>query len=238
MRIDRFLGNLPQANRRQARLWLATGRIRIDGAVVRDATTEVGPFSDIQLDGQPLQQRRPRYFMLHKPAGYLSATEDPLHPTVLALIAADQRHGLHIAGRLDRASTGLLLLTDDGDWSWQLTAPDKTIAKVYRVDTAHPIHPDTAARFAAGIYFPYEGITTRPVVLEQLAERQVRLTLHEGRYHQIKRMFGRFRNPVVGLHREQVGNLRLDPDLAPGQYRPLSAAEIAGIAAPTAPDRG
>jgi len=229
MRLDRFLANLPEANRRRAQEWLATGQVRIDGAVERDGARDIGPFARVELGQRTLQQRRPRYLMLNKPAGYLSATVDPLHPTVLQLIAAEERAGLHIAGRLDRASTGLLLLTDDGAWSRRLTLPGQRVAKVYRVDTAHPIHPDTARRFAEGIPFPFEGITTRPVALQQLGERRVRLTLFEGRYHQIKRMFGRFRNPVLALHREQIGALALDPALAPGDYRPLRDAEVAAI---------
>ena len=229
MRIDRFLSALPHGSRQQARRWLASGQVRVDHQQIHDGSYPVGRFCRIELGDQLLQQRQPRYFMLNKPAGILSATEDPQHRCAVELIAAEQREGLHIAGRLDRASTGLLLLTDDGDWSSALTAPDKRIAKHYRVETGKPIHPDTAARFAEGIFFEYEGITTKPVVLEQLSERCARLTLTEGRYHQIKRMFGRFRNPVVALHREQIGAILLDPALAPGEYRALTAQEIASV---------
>lgn len=226
MRLDRLLSNQPKISRQQARRLLAAGRVRLDEHIVTDGTLEVNGFSRIKIDDQPLQHRQARYFMLHKPAGILSATRDKQHLCATELIDAEQRHGLHIAGRLDRASTGLLLLTDDGDWSRQLTEPNKEVAKIYRVETANPIDPQTADTFAAGIYFDYEGITTKPVKLELLSERCARLTLTEGRYHQIKRMFGRFRNPVVALHREQIGAIVLDPTLEPGQYRPLTQAEI------------
>nr|WP_210397678.1 pseudouridine synthase [Motiliproteus sediminis] len=224
-----MLGNLPQGSRQLARHWLASGRIAVDGVRIADGCYPVTPFSRVTLDDQPIQTRQPRYFMLHKPGGYLSATSDPDHPTVMELLDDADSGQLHIAGRLDRASTGLLLLTDDGRWSRRLTEPERRVAKVYRVDTEDPIHPDTARRFAEGIYFDYEGITTRPVELQQLGPRQVRLTLFEGRYHQIKRMFGRFRNRVLSLHREQIGSLALDPDLAPGEYRPLTPAEVSAL---------
>jgi 16S rRNA pseudouridine516 synthase len=204
---------------------LATGRIRVDNTVVNAPRHEITPFSHIQLDEQSLQARQPRYFMLHKPQGYLSATRDSEHPTVLELLDEPGLEQLHIGGRLDRNSSGLLLITDDGRWSRNLTEPDKQIAKVYRVETADPIHPDTARRFAEGIYFGFEDITTKPVQLEQLGSRLVRLTLYEGRYHQIKRMFGRFRS----LHRERIGSIMLDSALAPGEYRPLTRSEIDSI---------
>ncbi len=230
MRLDRFLSHLPQASRKQARRWLATGQVRVDGQRVSDPLHAVTAFSRIELEGQLLQSRQPRYFMLHKPRGYLSATSDAQHPTALALLDEPDPELLHIGGRLDRNSTGLLLLTDDGRWSRHLTQPDKQLAKVYRVETEDPIHPDTASRFAAGIYLGFEDITTQPVRLEQLGSHQVRLWLYEGRYHQIKRMFGRFRNKVVALHREQMGAIVLDPTLAPGEYRALTQTEIDSVA--------
>ncbi len=239
MRIDRLLSNLPHGSRKQARQWLARGEVRIGDQVVRDPWVEVSAFSQVHLKNQLLQARQPRYFMIHKPPGYLSATRDPEHPVVLELLNEPDSHQLHIGGRLDRASSGLLLVTDDGRWSRHLTEPDKQIAKVYLVETANPIHPDTAHRFAEGIYFGYEDITTKPVKLEQLGSRLARLTLYEGRYHQIKRMFGRFRNPVVKLHREQIGEIVLDRTLAPGQYRPLTREEVGSVScgqAPTADD--
>lgn len=234
MRIDRFLSNLPQGSRKQARRWLAAHQVRVDGQVVTDTEYPVSAFSTIELDGTLLQQRQPRYFMLNKPAGYLSATEDPQHPTVFDLVDEPDKPLLHIAGRLDRNSTGLLLITDDGRWSRLLTDPSNAsggqkVGKLYRVDTRDPIHPDTAKRFDEGIYFDYEKITTRPVALQQTGERQVLLTLFEGRYHQIKRMFGRFRNPVLALHRLKMGQIQLDPALQPGQYRPLTQTEIDGV---------
>lgn len=235
MRLDRFLSNLPRFSRTDARLLLAEGRLRVDGQVVRDGRHEVREFSRIELDGELLQAGKPaRYFMLNKPAGVVSATEHTEHRTVLDLLDEPDRHDLHIAGRLDLTTTGLLVLTNDGLWSRHLTQPRSRLGKVYRVHTEQPITEAYAEVFARGLYFAYEDLTTLPAELEILDSHCALLTLHEGRYHQVKRMFGHFRNRVIGLHRERMGPLRLDEHLAPGQYRPLSADEIAAVRHPTA----
>ncbi|MCQ4345905.1 pseudouridine synthase [Pseudomonas stutzeri] len=228
MRLDRFLGKRPELNRRQVRQLLLDGRVQVDGRTVRDGLRQIDAFARIEVDGQPLQAGRPaRYLMLHKPAGVVSATRDPQHRTVLDLLPADERDGLHIAGRLDGNTTGLLLLTNDGQWSRRLTLPTSKLPKVYRVETAEPIGEEYVATFARGIHFAYEDLVTLPAQLEILDSHNARLTLVEGRYHQVKRMFGHFRNRVTRLHRESIGPIRLDPRLRPGEYRPLDAAEVA-----------
>ena len=230
MRLDRFLSNLPRFNRADARLLLAAGRLRVDGAVVRDARFEVREFSRIELDDELLQAGKPaRYFMLNKPAGVVSATEHAEHRTVLDLLDEPDKHELHIGGRLDLTTTGLLVITNDGLWSRRLTEPRSRLGKVYRVSTEQPITADYIEVFAQGLYFAYENLTTLPAELEILGSHEALLTLHEGRYHQVKRMFGHFQNKVIGLHRERMGPLQLDQQLAPGQYRALSAAEIAQV---------
>ncbi|SDN96064.1 pseudouridine synthase [Pseudomonas jinjuensis] len=228
MRLDRFLANLPQFGRQDARLLLASGRVKVDGQPVRDGRHEVRVFSRVELDGETLQQGKPaRYFMLHKPQGCVSATRDPEHRTVLDLLDEPDKDELHIGGRLDYNTTGLLLITNDGQWSRRMTLPGRKLPKVYYVETEDPIGAHYAETFARGMYFRFEDLTTLPAQLDILAPRAARLTLHEGRYHQVKRMFGHFQNRVTRLHRESMGSLHLDPTLAPGQYRSLTAAEIA-----------
>ena len=227
MRLDRFLTRRGIHPSKEVSRLLADGRVRVDGAVETSGLLRIRRFSRIELDGETLQALEAVYLMLHKPAGYLSATTDPLHPTVMELIDHPLRDELHLAGRLDRASTGLLLLTNDGRWSKRVTEPVEEISKVYRVTTRDGISPETAAVFAAGIYFAYEDLTTRPALLEILAEREALLTIHEGRYHQVKRMFHAVGNQVLGLHRESIGPLLLDDALPPGMFRHLSAAEVA-----------
>ncbi|WP_095146962.1 MULTISPECIES: pseudouridine synthase [unclassified Pseudomonas] len=230
MRVDRFLSNLPRFNRKQVRLLLVERRIKVDGQVVSDPHFEVREFSCVECDGEVLQVGKPpRYFMLHKPQGCVSATRDPEHPTVLDLIHEPDKDDLHIAGRLDFNTTGLMLITNDGSWSRRLTQPQTKLPKLYYVETEQPITPDYAQTFAQGLYFAYEDLTTQPAELVVLASRCARLSIVEGRYHQVKRMFGHFDNKVLRLHREQMGPLVLDSRLKPGEYRPLTAAEIALI---------
>ena len=230
MRVDRFLSNLPRFNRQQVRLLLVQGRVQVDGEPVHDSHHPVSEFSQVVVDGQVLQTGRPpRYFMLHKPMGCVSATSDPQHPTVLDLLDEPDKQRLHIAGRLDFNTSGLLLITDDGQWSRRLTQPGSKLPKVYHVQTEQPIAGHYAETFANGIYFAFEDLTTLPAQLTLLGSHSARLTLVEGRYHQVKRMFGFFQNKVLRLHRERIGEIVLDPQLAPGQYRPLSAEEIQPI---------
>jgi 16S rRNA pseudouridine516 synthase len=230
VRLDRFLSNLPQFSRADARLLVAGGRIRVDGQTISDGRCEVREFSRIELDEQLLQAGKPaRYFMLYKPVGVVSATEHPEHRTVLDLLDEPDKHELHIGGRLDLNTSGLLLITNDGLWSRRLTEPRGRLGKVYRVQTEQPITPEYIEVFALGLYFAYENLTTLPAELEIIDSHCALLTLHEGRYHQVKRMFGHFQNKVIGLHRERMGPLQLDPSLAPGEYRALSAEEIAQV---------
>ncbi|HDS1734063.1 16S rRNA pseudouridine(516) synthase [Pseudomonas sp. BP8] len=230
MRLDRFLANLPCYNRQQVRLLLIQRRVRVDGQVVTEPLHEVREFSRVEVDEQLHQAgRAPRYLMLHKPAGCVSATHDPQHRTVLDLLPADLRDDLHIAGRLDFNTTGLMLLTNDGQWSRRLTQPSTKLPKVYRVETEDEIGEHYPEKFHQGFYFAFEDLTTLPARLEILGPRQARLEIVEGRYHQVKRMFGFFQNKVIGLHRESMGSIVLDPGLAPGEFRQLSAEEIAGI---------
>ncbi len=164
--------------------------------------------------------------MLHKPIGVVSATVDAEHQTVIDLIGDPDKASLHLVGRLDRNTSGLMLLTNDGRWSKILMDPERKVPKVYLVETREPIPPEAVAAFAAGFYFHTEDLTTRPAHLEILGERRARLTIHEGRYHQVKRMFHRIENRVVKLHRESVGSIILSDDLAPGEWRMLHPDEI------------
>lgn len=229
MRLDRFLSNLPRFNRQDARQLISQGRIYLDGQQCRDAQSEVREFSRVQLDDELLQAgKAARYFMLHKPVGVVSATRHPEHRTVLDLLDEPDKDDLHLAGRLDLNTSGLLLISNDGLWTRRLTLPGSKQPKVYRVLTEQPISTEYIEVFARGLYFAYEDLTTLPAELEILGSHSARLTLHEGRYHQVKRMFGHFQNKVIGLHRERIGPLELG-DLPPGHYRALSAEEVAAF---------
>ncbi|MGN2389607.1 16S rRNA pseudouridine(516) synthase [Pseudomonas syringae] len=228
MRLDRFLSNLPRFNRKSVRLALASGRVQVDGQITTDPHYDVREFSCVAFDMQILQPgKAARYFMLHKQQGCVSATTDAQHATVLDLLDEPDKHELHIAGRLDFNTTGLMLITNDGQWSRRLTQPHTKMPKVYYVETEQLIDERYALTFAEGLFFSFENIITQPAQLTVLGPRSARLSIIEGRYHQVKRMFGHFDNKVLQLHRESIGALILDPALPPGGYRSLQAAEIA-----------
>jgi len=230
MKLSRIVSNQRDISRKKANWLVATGQVHVNDLICRVADTDVNEFAVVRVNGKTAQQGHcARYIMLHKPAGYLSATEDDTHPTVLHLLPPALGRGLHIAGRLDRATTGLMILTNNGTWSRQLTLPGMGIAKVYRVTTAHPIGPNTAQCFAEGIWFEYEQLTTAPATLELLEPTLARLTIYEGRYHQVKRMFHATGNRVIALHREGIGHLQLNSDLAEGSFRMLTGSEIEGL---------
>ncbi|MBV0934910.1 pseudouridine synthase [Marinobacterium weihaiense] len=229
MRLDRFVCKHTEHSHQTARRLVASGRASVNGQTIRDPHYPVSHFCTVMLDNRLLQQQQAVYLMLNKPPGYLSATRDPEHPTVLELLPEALRPQLHIAGRLDRATTGLLLLTNDGHWSRRITAPEEKIPKVYRVTTAEPISLEAEACFAQGIWLAREGVRTSAAQLERLGARQCCLTIYEGRHHQVKRMFAAIGNEVTALHRERMGTLLLDKSLRPGEYRALTDAEMTGF---------
>ena len=228
-RLDRFISQQCQIPRKQVRLILAKGRVSVDGLVVRDADCQIDQFSHVMLDGRSLRQQQAIYLMLNKPVGVVSATKDNEHKTVMDLLPEYQDKGLHIVGRLDLNTSGLLLLTNDSRWSKQIMSPEHKVAKQYLVGLKEPLTQVYVKAFAEGFYFAYENITTQPAELEILDSHHARVSLVEGRYHQIKRMFGRFRNQVMTLHRFSVGDIYLDETLKSGDFRPLSEKEVASI---------
>lgn len=229
MRLDRFVANSTAESRQSVRRQISEGRVRVGGKVMRQFDIEVDQFIRIELDGRVLQEKTAYYFMLNKPVGYLSATSDPNYNVVLELFDQTYRSELHLAGRLDRNTSGLMLLTNDGKWSRKITEPSEKIPKTYLVKTEKPVTQEYVDLFAAGMHFPYEDVHIQPAQLDILNTHLSRLTIYEGRYHQVKRMYGRLRNKVVALHRERVGNIVLDDELAAGDYRQLTAAEVASV---------
>lgn len=234
-RIDRYISKHLSINRRDIKLMLAQGRIVINGDIIRDVTTVVEEFDHVVLDGEVLQNKQALYIMLHKPVGVVSATKDEIHKTVIDLLPSNMgfspldTSSLHIVGRLDLNTSGLLLLTNDSRWSRRLMAPEEKVSKVYQVGLENEITDEYISAFAEGMYFQFEDITTQPAQLKILSPRVAEVILQEGKYHQIKRMFGRFRNPVITLHRSAIGNLILDKTLRAGESRALTSEEVSSI---------
>lgn len=220
-RLDRFIARRCQIPLKSVKPLLARGLISVNGVAVTDGQLVIGEFDRIVSEGVVLQDRTPLYIMLHKPSGVVSATRDSRHRTVLDLIEHPAKESLHVVGRLDLNTSGLVLLTNDGRWSRALTSPQAKVPKRYQVRVRDPLDERYVKAFAGGFYFETEGIVTAPVALTLTSDTTAELVLTEGKYHQIKRMFGRFRNPVLALHRSAIGPYELDESLAPGEFRVL-----------------
>jgi 16S rRNA pseudouridine516 synthase len=232
-RLDRFISEHCQVNRKAVRLFVAQKRIRVDSIIANDVAQQIDRFSRICFDDDVLQANQAHYIMLHKPVGVVCATKDEQHKTVIDLLgeqwSVTDKESLHIVGRLDLNTSGLVLLTNDSRWSERLTSPEHKVEKCYRVTLAKPINTEYITAFAQGMYFSYEDITTQPAKLTIVSTYVAQVILTEGRYHQIKRMFGRFRNPVIALHRQSIGQLTLDDSLTSGGNRALLKAEVIDI---------
>ena len=228
MRLDKLLSNLGIASRAECRRLLRAGRVRVAGECWRDGARNVPEGAEICMDGVPLDTRTVRHLMLNKPAGVLTATEDGKQATVMELLPALYRAcGCMPVGRLDKDTTGLLLLTTDGTLAHRLIAPERHVDKVYEAEVEGALEEADIAAFAQGI--PLKDFTALPARLEILGPGRGRVTVREGKYHQVKRMFGARGKPVLRLHRTAFGPLALDAGLAPGEYRDLTEKEIAAL---------
>ena len=231
MRLDKFLCKSTDFTRVESIDLIEAGKVRVNGIVIVTPQTQVHENNSIMLFGQRLVARPSRYIMLHKPINTLCSNVDGDYPSVMKYIHMDRAEDLHITGRLDADTTGLLLLTDDGRWSFNIINPKYHCEKTYRVTLRDPIEEgdidELVSRFEQGLQLQGEKSLTLPAKLEVIAPHQVLLTLSEGRYHQVKRMFFTVGNRVVGLHRQQVGKLSLDIEL--GEWRYLTEDEVSGF---------
>lgn len=231
-RLDRWLAKAAGLTRRQAQRAIRAGEVSIDGAPVTDAASHVAPGATIAYRGSVLTEPAAhRYYMLHKPVGVVCATRDREHPTVLDLVDVPNRRDLHIAGRLDIDVTGLVLITDDGDWSHRVTSPRHYLPKTYVVTLATALDPAAAEVLQNGVQLRGEPKRCAPALVEGVGAAQLRLTITEGKYHQVKRMFTAVGHRVLKLHRERIGPVVLDPALAPGRFRALTDDEQRALVA-------
>lgn len=230
-RLDRIIASMGRYSRREVKLLVREGRVLADGRAVKSVEEKFDPLTArITVNGETLAYRAETWLMLHKPAGVLSATEDGRGKTVLDLLAPEYRKlGLFPVGRLDKDTEGLLLLTDDGALAHELLAPKKHVDKVYFTRVDGCLTPEDCAAFAEGMTLG-DGLHCLPAGLEILhagEQSEALVTLREGKFHQIKRMLAARGKPVRYLKRLSMGPLTLDDALAPGEYRLLTAEELA-----------
>lgn len=230
-RLDKLLASTGRWSRREVKGLVKEGRVLTDGVPAAAPDQKLDPsLSRIVVDGEELTIRKFTYVMLHKPAGVLSATEDPRQETVLDLLSPElQRRGLFPVGRLDKDSEGLLLLTNDGDLAHRLLSPKRHVDKVYYICTDHPLNPSDVDAFAQGIVLS-DGTSCLPAGLELLGDGgEALVTLHEGKFHQIKRMIASRGAAVCRLKRLSMGTLVLDEFLKPGEFRLLTGEEVSKL---------
>jgi 16S rRNA pseudouridine516 synthase len=238
-RLDKTLSNYGGLTRSDAKQALKAGRVKVNGAVVKDPAVKAAETDEVTLDGKQLVLSKFRYFMLNKPAGYISSTEpEPgdLSPNVISLFKNEGVKGLFPVGRLDKDTTGLLIVTNDGEIGHRLTAPGKHVDKTYVAKVKGELNDSAVEAFAAG--FEFKEFTSAPAVLEIIETgldsdggecAVAKVTIHEGKFHQVKRMFQKVGCEVAELKRISMGALNLDETLKPGEYRELKPEELKNI---------
>ena len=229
MRLDKYLALTAGLTRSQAKEALKQGRVTVDGLAARRPEDKVDETSAlVTLDGAALRYAALLLYMLNKPAGVITATEDKRQSTVMDLLGDAARRDLFPVGRLDRDTEGLLLITNDGALAHRLLAPGRHVDKVYLVRPEHPVSEADALAFAQGLDIG-DDKPAMPARLQMQEDGTCLVTLREGRFHQVKRMFEAVGNQVLYLKRLSMGSLVLDPDLAPGSFRQVSEPEKAAL---------
>ncbi|MBW9307554.1 pseudouridine synthase [Lactobacillus delbrueckii] len=235
LRLDKFLANMKVGSRSQVHEIIKAGQVTVNGKVCRSAKQKVKEDAEVLVNGQAVVYQQYHYFLLNKPAGVLSATEDSRQKTVLDLLKDQDRYQkIAPVGRLDKDTTGLLLLTNDGQLAHQLLAPEYHVPKTYYALLAGVADEETAKAIAAGLTLK-DGTELKPGQLKILRQdkdqeqSEIEIAITEGKYHQVKRMFASQGMKVLKLKRLSMGPLTLPADLAPGSYRPLTEEELAAL---------
>lgn len=224
MRLDKYICKSTDLSTQHARELIQSGHAKINDVVCIYEARQVHDGDTVTLQDDVLTLRPFRYLMLHKPAGYISSNQDERHPSLLNLLNIDNKNVLNIVGRLDVDTTGLVLLSDDGRWTYDVSHPELDCTKLYRVGLSKPIETSVIQTFKDGIKLKGSDTLTRPAELTILKDKDVRLSITEGRNHQVKRMFRAVGNRVDTLHRERIGSVELD--IEEGQWRHLTEAEV------------
>lgn len=226
MRLDKLLSNASNLTRSQAVKAIKQGDVLVDGEPAKKGSDKVTEENEVRYLGILIKEPKPRYYMLNKPVDCVSANRDKNSLTVFDYLLVARRDQLHVAGRLDRDTTGLILATDDGQWSHRLTSPKHEHFKRYRVGLAEPLGEKAKKMLEQGLMLEGESKPTRPALVEMIGPQEILLSISEGRHHQVKRMLLAVGNEVMTLHREAVAHIELDASLAPGEYRELTSDEI------------
>lgn len=229
MRLDKFLSRQNIGTRSQVKVYIRQGMVTVNGQPAKSGDLHIDEYTDrITFRDRELCYVPGRYYMLNKPVGVVSATKDNTAGTVVELLEIQDRSAIFPVGRLDKDTEGLLLLTDDGELAHRLLSPKRHVDKTYLVSLAHPISDEDAVKLKQGVDIG-EKRPTLPAGVEIVDARNIRLTIHEGKFHQVKRMLRAVGNEVTSLKRISFGGLLLDESLKPGEYRELTKQEVAAL---------
>lgn len=229
LRLDKYLAEMNLGTRSEVKKLITKGQIQVNEAIVKKPELKLDPTSDrVQYQGREITYVIYEYYMLNKPSGVISATEDKRDTTVIDLIESRQRKDLFPVGRLDKDTEGLLLITNDGALAHRLLSPKKHVDKTYYAKISGEVTKEDIETFEKGVCIGEEKLTlpAKLVILKSGAESEIELTIQEGRFHQVKRMFQAVGKEVVYLKRLSMGSLSLDPSLKPGEYRKLTKEEM------------
>ena len=232
VRLDKYLADMRMGTRSEVKKYIRKGRVQVDGIIVKESDLKLDfTNTEVLFDNIKVEYETFEYYMLNKPAGVVSATSDNYNQTVVELITDAKNKDLFPVGRLDKDTEGLLLITNDGDLAHRLLSPRKHVSKVYYAEVEGLLTQEEVRLFAQGIALN-EEFTTLPArldIIEAGETSTAKVTIFEGKFHQIKRMFESVEKDVIYLKRLSMGNLILDKSLAPGEYRRLTKEELASI---------
>ena len=230
MRLDKLLSECGIASRKEIRQLIRSGRVSVDGVAAESPELKLDPYkAQVYLDGTKIEYAKYHYYMMNKPAGVLSATDDGRQKTVLDLVTPEMRKmGLFPVGRLDKDTTGLLLLTNDGEFAHRVISPRSGIVKVYHARTEAPVDEADITAFKEGLTLG-DGTKCLPAGLKLLPDGSCLVEVMEGKYHQVKRMLSSRGKPVTELKRLSIGGLKLDKALLPGSFRALEENELCSV---------
>lgn len=226
IRLDKYLADMGLGTRSEVKADIKKGKININGIVIKDANFKLDTLKDVVLyEGNPIVYEEFEYYMLNKPAGVVSATTDSRDKTVVDLITSKKKKDLFPVGRLDKDTEGLLIICNDGELCHNLLSPKKHVDKTYYVCLDKPLSKEAEEKVCTGVYIE-KDVKSMPATLERLTDDKVYLTIQEGKFHQVKKMFHAVGVEVIYLKRISMGGLKLDENLKEGDFRPLTQEEI------------
>jgi len=225
MRLDKFVAKSADIPRSSAKKWIRSGLVSVDQNICKSASLLISDQQSIELSGNPLSYLRQQYILLNKPKGYICSTKDEQYPSALNLLTTNSLTKLHFAGRLDVETSGLVLISDDGQWTHRVTSPRYLHKKTYIVTTSEAVSDAQQQKLTTGVMLNDSDKATLPAHIEIIDKNTLSLTITEGRYHQVKRMLAAVGNHVIGLHRHSIGRLIINEKISAGDWRYLTEEE-------------